>query len=229
MIRCPWCGAHNYAIDSWCSRCSRHLDFEPPAPKARPQTAGRRGWSLLAPVAVALGVAMSLAVLVGSWLNSAGQAPPPTAFAPAAPTALATPADSSAPAEPAPTDRPSPVDEQVETGQAMVPTGGDPAAAVARFYQAVSAHDFQAAATLWTSRMQAQYPPAEFIDQRFSGTQQINLDAERMLGDGGGIAIVYVDVVEVIDGQTRHWLGTWQLVDTSSGWLLNRPNLRVAT
>jgi hypothetical protein len=121
------------------------------------------------------------------------------------------------------------VDEQVETGQALVPTGGDPAAAVARFYQAVSAHDFQAAATLWTSRMQAQYPPAEFIDQRFSGTQQINLEAERMLGDGGGIAIVYVDVVEVIDGQTRHWLGTWQLDDTSSGWLLNRPNLRVAT
>jgi hypothetical protein len=41
MIRCPWCGAHNYAIDSWCSRCSRHLDFEPPAPKARPQTDGK--------------------------------------------------------------------------------------------------------------------------------------------------------------------------------------------
>jgi hypothetical protein len=110
-----------------------------------------------------------------------------------------------------------------------VPPAGDPAAAVARFYQAVSAHDFAAAAALWTQRMQAQYPPAEYIDHRFAATQQINLQAERMLGNGGGLATVYVDVVEIIDGQRRHWVGTWQLLDTASGWLLNRPNLRART
>jgi len=76
--------------------------------------------------------------------------------------------------------------------------------------------------------MQALYPPAVYIDHRFAATQAINLQAERTLGDGGGLAIVYVDLVEVIDGQSRHWVGTWQLVDTASGWLLNRPDLRAA-
>ena len=49
-----------------------------------------------------------------------------------------------------------------------------------------------------------------------------------MLGNGGGVALVYIDVIEVIDGQSQHWVGTWQLVDTASGWLLNHPNLRAA-
>jgi hypothetical protein len=258
MIRCPWCGAPNYAIDSWCSRCSRHLDFKPAAPtprppspppqRARPQTGGRRSWLVLAPAAAAIGVAIALALPVANWFSAAGPAPrpalPQTALAPLAPTAVATATatavaaptpdinptpDSSPPAEPVPTAGPAPGGDQGETGQALVPTGGDPAAAVTRFYQAVSAHDFQAAAALWTSRLQAQYPPARFIDQRFAGTQQINLEAEQVLGDNGGTATVYVKLVEVIDGQTRHWLGTWQLVDTSAGWLLNRPNLRAAS
>ncbi len=85
---------------------------------------------------------------------------------------------------------------------------------------------FEAAAALWTPVMQAQYPPAEYIDQRFAATEQLDLRAERVVGDSGGVAVVYVDVVEVIGGQMHHWVGTWQLVDTSSGWLLNRPNLR---
>ena len=29
MIRCAWCGARNYAIDMWCTRCHRHLDWQP--------------------------------------------------------------------------------------------------------------------------------------------------------------------------------------------------------
>ena len=110
--------------------------------------------------------------------------------------------------------------------RAFVPEGGDPTAAVARFYQAVAAHDFGAAAALWTARMQAHFPPAEYIDHRFAATDQIALRAEKLLGAGDGVAVVYVDVIESMDGQTRRWVGTWQLVDTTSGWLLNRPNLR---
>lgn len=77
--------------------------------------------------------------------------------------------------------------------------------------------------------MQARYPPAVYIDHRFAATEQINLQAARILGNRDGEAIVFVRVVEVLDGQTRYWVGTWQLVSTDSGWLLDQPNLRSET
>jgi hypothetical protein len=245
MIRCHWCGAQNYAIDNWCARCSRHLDFAPPP--RRPSR--RRGLILLAPAVAALAVAVVLALPAASWFQAVGRvaapALPDTAIRPAAsaaaPTPYATPTSYATPTpDKSSTQNSSPVDETIpspdaappadltQPGQALVPTGGDPAATVARFYRAVSGHDFVTAAALWTPRMQAQYPPTEYIDHRFAATQAINLRAERALGDDGGLALVYVDVVEVIGGQTRHWVGTWQLLDTASGWLLNRPNLRAA-
>jgi hypothetical protein len=255
MIRCQWCGAKNYAIDSWCASCSRHLDWAPPARPATPvavpgprRAPRRRALILLAPAAAGVGVAIALALPVASWFSAArpavAPALPSTAMrsaAPAstpevAPTPAATPtpdknsAQNSSPVdETIPTARATPPADLKHPGEALVPIGGDPADAVARFYQSVSAHEFGAAAALWTPRMRAQYPPAEYIDHRFVGTQQITLQGEGMLGDSGGVAIVYVDVIEVMDGQTRHWVGTWQLVDTASGWLLNRPNLRGTT
>src|SRR5205823_6281709 len=79
----------------------------------------------------------------------------------------------------------------------------------------------------------------ELVQRRWPGCRAVGGDdgagatgthphdrAERVVGHRGGVAVVYVDVVEVIGGQMHHWVGTWQLVDTSSGWLLNRPNLR---
>ena len=128
------------------------------------------------------------------------------------------------PAQPAPSAEAAPT--QNPPDEAPAPVAGDPAAAIARFYQDVSGHDFAAAASLWSARMQARYPPAVYIDHRFAATQGINLEAARVVGNRGGQAIVYVRVIEVLDGQTRQWVGTWQLVNTQSGWLLDRPNLR---
>src|SRR2546425_2011471 len=247
MIRCPSCGSQNYAIDIWCSACSQHLDWAPArnATGIRLHGSARAGRSLsfLAPVAAALGVAIALAMPVASWFNAAGQVAPPsvvmTALAPeaptptteptaspeAAPTAGATPSDEAGSVpEPAPTARDAATPGALP-GQAL-DQADDPAGVVVRFYQALAAHDFEAAAALWTPGMQAQYPPAEYIDQRFAATQEIGLRAERVVGDSGGVAVVYVDVVEVIGGQMHHWGGTWPVVETSSGWLLNRPNLR---
>jgi hypothetical protein len=76
--------------------------------------------------------------------------------------------------------------------------------------------------------VQARYPPAQYIAHRFAATQQIGLQAERLLRAEDGVAVVYVDVIERVDGQTRRWIGTWQLVNTTSRWLLNQPNLRAA-
>src|SRR6184192_1029528 len=156
MIRCSWCGARNYAIDSWCSKCHQHLDF---GPRARPRG---RGWSLLAPVAAALGVAIALALPVASWFNGTLGTParglPNTALlAPAARSSAdalaadATPSDeASPPAQPTPGEStPPPIPSLPRPALAPVP--GDPAAAVARFYQAVAAHDFDGAAALWSA------------------------------------------------------------------------------
>ncbi len=277
MIRCAWCGAENYAIDSWCASCSRHLDWAPPAkaavlmPPPPPQalttpspspvvmdspisdrTTQRRRRVVLAPAVAVVALAMVLALPVAIRFAAAGRSElpslPNTAIRPAAPAA---PASSTAPTAPVPTPDATPTPDAAaapaENGTQPVapvqpvptteappaaapqPAAGDPTAAIARFYQDVSGHDFAAAAALWSAGMQARYPPAVYIDHRFAATQQINLQAARIVGSRGGQAVVYVRVVEVLDGQTRHWVGTWQLVNTESGWLLDRPNLRSET
>ncbi|HVS07516.1 MAG TPA: hypothetical protein VHK65_15315 [Candidatus Dormibacteraeota bacterium] len=187
------------------------------------------------PAAIVVGAVILLAMPVASWFGAVGRprpAVPNTALRPAAPAAtttasaqaVATPDATPTPeATPGPTENSTPA--QTSPGE-VAPAGTDPAASVALFYQAVSSHDFAAAAALWTSRMQAQFPPAEFIDHRFATTQQINLQGERLLASRDGVAMVYVRIVEVTGGHLRRWVGTWQLVNTGSGWLLNRPNLR---
>jgi cytoskeletal protein RodZ len=239
MIRCPWCGAQNYAIDSWCSKCQQHLDF---GPRRRLKVRRRRAWSLLATLSAVLGVAIAMALPVASWFNGAQITPaavlPKTALVPATP-AVSSELPASASAEPAPSDEASPTAEPTPTdhatpvpvptlGRPAIPPAGDPAAVVTRFYQAVSAHDFDAAAALWSTGLQAAYPPAEYIDHRFAATREIGVRTERVIAISGALAVVYVDIVELIGGQTRHWVGTWQLINSPSGWLLNQPNLRTA-
>jgi hypothetical protein len=206
---------------------------------------------LLALVATVLGVAMVLALPVASWFSAArmprpslpntamrSAAPTPAAQSLSAPTPSPTPEamptpeatptpDATANAAPTP-DENSTQDSEPAPQPALVPIAADPGAAVARFYQAVSTHDFGAAAALWTTRMQARYPPVQYIDHRFAATQQISLVADRVLRVEDGVAVVSVDVIERVNGQTRVWVGTWQLVNTNSGWLLNQPNLRAA-
>ena len=88
MIRCAWCGAENYAIDSWCSSCSRHLDWSPPsrtavpptpppppvaAASAEPRRPPRRRRSIvLLPAAIVVGAVILLAMPVASWFSAGG-------------------------------------------------------------------------------------------------------------------------------------------------------------
>jgi hypothetical protein len=109
------------------------------------------------------------------------------------------------------------------------PNAGDPRTAIATFYQAVAAHQFDAAAATWSARMQSAYPPPEYINRRFAYTQRMDLRQAQIISNNGQVATVYIDLIEVYAGSTRHWVGTWQLVSTSSGWLLNQPNLRAAS
>ena len=250
MIRCPWCGAKNYAIDMWCARCKHHLELAPPRRR------GTRLVAVLAPTAAAIGVAIAVAVPVAGWfggtqsvdlmLQRASSAAPDATAAAATNAPSATPATVEATATAAPTpaadSTPAPdsgpaadaaplaspeIQPALPVPAVVVPDrGADPVGAVRRFYEAVSAHQFDVAAALWSPAMQSVFPPTVFIDQRFSTTEQLDVRADRLVANSGDTAVVYVDVIEVIGGGQRHWTGTWELVDTSTGWLLDRPNLQ---
>jgi hypothetical protein len=101
-----------------------------------------------------------------------------------------------------------------------------PAQTVERFYELVAQHRFDAAAALWSPRMRAQYPPAQYIDGRFAPTTAIDILhlATTAESTADGTARVAVDLIEHRDdGTSRHWLGSWDLVLADGGWLMDRP------
>jgi hypothetical protein len=76
--------------------------------------------------------------------------------------------------------------------------------------------------------MQGTYPRSEYVDGRFSNTSSMALQSNQLVSSGGGQATVGIDLVEVRGGRTYHWIGNWYLVQSGSGWLLDRPSLRPA-
>ena len=75
--------------------------------------------------------------------------------------------------------------------------------------------------------MQATFPPAENIDQRFSQTQSLAIERADVVSQdaASGKAAVNVDVLESTRAGARHWVGTWYLVRGPGGWLLDQPQL----
>jgi hypothetical protein len=131
---------------------------------------------------------------------------------------------------PPPTAAPTRDGPATTPGRSAATSDPGPLDAVERFYKLVAAHDFASARHLWSPAMQAAYPPAEHLDARFSRTDQIvvqraelvSLDPER------GRAAVAVDLLETParPAGSRRWVGTWHLVRSSTGWLLDQPALR---
>ena len=102
-----------------------------------------------------------------------------------------------------------------------------PSQTVARFYELVAAHKFSAAAQLWSPRMRAEYPPTRYINSRFAHTTRIVLHRNETTSMSltRGTAIVAVDLTEYRDnGSPRRWIGYWDMVLTSSGWLMDEPH-----
>ena len=76
--------------------------------------------------------------------------------------------------------------------------------------------------------MRAQYPPSSDIDQRFSGTTAVDIQEAKVVSydSAAGRATVAVQLVEQTDSGSTRWVGTWDVVRGSSGWLLDQPDLR---
>ena len=77
--------------------------------------------------------------------------------------------------------------------------------------------------------MRSAFPPDQNIYQRFSNTQAIRLQRADVVSQDQSQATVAVDLVES-DAQAgqRHYVGTWHLVRSPGGWMLDQPDLRPA-
>jgi len=199
------------------------------APVAVPAAvaAGRR-WRLLAALAL-------IALVAVGGMATASRAPGPLVAASPTPTATvagfaASPIPTSAPATPAPTVAPTPASAATAVPATAAPaavpvSAADPAATAVSFYRLVTARQYADAARLWSARMQANYPPASNIDQRFAATRSISADSAVVTSQGLNNATVSVYLTEVTSSGTRHWSGTWSMVRSGSGWLMDSPQL----
>ena len=157
-----------------------------------------------------------------------------------APTSVGRPADlaTARPATPAeaPTNqsaaRPTPTAVVAPT-VVLVPVAtrsaaSEPREVVSAFYGLVEQHHFDAAEELWSSSMRSRFPPPENIVQRFSQTRSVDLRRAETVAQDPSHAAVAVDVLET-NGQAgvRHFVGTWHLVRSPDGWLLDRPELQL--
>lgn len=154
-----------------------------------------------------------------------------------------TPAPTSPPAtSPPPTVRPKPkpvvAPPAAPTATVAFPTAtsvpvavaaavSSPVNTVEQFYQLVSAHQFSAAASLWSASMQSNYPPGDAINGRFSHTRNITVNSANKVsgGSASGSATVDVDLTETFDnGTSQQLVGSWTLILTPSGWLMDSPH-----
>lgn len=161
-------------------------------------------------------------VVVASPAPTATPTAPPTATPTAPPTATAA---ASAAATAAPTTAPTIAPARTAVAVVAAPSSS---AAVSEFYARVARHDFGGAAALWSSRMQANYPPPQFIDGRFANTTGMALQQNEVIAQdlAAGRATVAIDLVETTTSGTQRWAGTWEMVRAADGsWLMDRPSL----
>jgi serine/threonine-protein kinase len=143
-------------------------------------------------------------------------APPPTKVPAAAPTHPApTAVQSGAGTKPAPQNQPAP----------KVVGAGNPQDAVQKFYDLVTQHHYAAAASLWSSNMKANYPPSTNVYGRFDNTEQMNVRITNVSQQGNTATVSIVLAERKTDGSVSGYAGTWNLVRSPSGWLLDSVNL----
>jgi hypothetical protein len=195
-----------------------------PSPAASAQTRSTPAASTGPQTAAAPAVAPSGVPAQPSAAPAPGAAEAPVPGAAEAPV----PGAAEAPV-PAPAETPAPAAVDQAPAVAPVAAGADsPTGAVSQFYDRVVTHDFSGALGLWSPSMQSAYPPADNINSRFSNTTSMSVRRNDLMSAGGGRAVVAVDLVEIRGGRSYHWVGNWYLVQSGSGWLLDRPGLHAA-
>ena len=76
--------------------------------------------------------------------------------------------------------------------------------------------------------MRERYPPEGNIDGRFAPTTRIDINRIRIerMSLSAGTALVSVDLTEYRSSgpSPRRFVGSWELVLSERGWLMNDPN-----
>lgn len=96
---------------------------------------------------------------------------------------------------------------------------------VATWYSYVVNGDFDAAYALWSDRMKANFPREGNLDNRWRDTAQVSINQIYVTQQSGSSANVFIDFVETKEnGSSRRFVGSWDLVRSGDGWLLDNPN-----
>jgi type IV secretory pathway VirB10-like protein len=142
---------------------------------------------------------------------------PPTST----PSATASPTPDPPTATPPP-PTPTPADTRQTEAQLDAQSG---AGRVLQWYDLVVADRFDDAYALWSDRMRANFPREANLDGRWANTVSISVNDLRVLSASGDQMIVAIDFVETLaNGSSRRFVGSWQLVASDSGWLLDSPS-----
>ena len=152
----------------------------------------------------------SIAPAASPVVDAVPSAVPPTSIATAVPT-------------PRPTLRPTPRPTVAPASRASTPN-----AAVADFYDAAAAHDWNRAIARWSEGMKRRYPPDQWLIGRFSRTTRIEITRLRQtsLDATAGRATVAVTLVEDRTVEPSPWTlsGRWELIRVNGRWLLDNPH-----
>ncbi len=152
----------------------------------------------------------------------AQETPTPTLAPTPRPTPTPTPTASPTPVPPAPVP-------PVATPAAQAPTAAPVAVAgpedsVGAFYAHAEAGNFDAAYSLWSARMKANYPRQPNLDERFDQTADISFSALYVARQTASTATVQANFTETYDnGSSRRFVGYWDLVRVDGRWLLDAP------
>ncbi|MDQ2673148.1 MAG: hypothetical protein M3Y40_00655 [Chloroflexota bacterium] len=107
----------------------------------------------------------------------------------------------------------------------IVATADQPTDAVAAFYAHAAAGEFDAAYALWSDRMKRDFPRQENLDGRFDSTAAIDFTQLETVARDAGRAVVQANFVEQYDsGDTREFIGYWELTLVDGRWLLDQPH-----
>ena len=147
--------------------------------------------------------------------------PTPTREATPDPTVSPTPEVTPVPVVVAPvTPRPTPAPTPIAVAMAVTPDD-----TVATWYDYVASGQFDAAYALWSPRMKANYPREPNLDNRWDDTASITINQIAVTSMTNSYANVFIDFVETKDdGSSRRFVGSWDLVRSGDGWLLDNPN-----
>lgn len=128
------------------------------------------------------------------------------------------------PAAPSPSAAPAP---RTPSGSApgTIAAARVPIDTVAAFYTYAERQEADAAYTLWSERMRAEFPRQENLDGRFDATTDITITTIYVAEQFPTTAKVQIEFVETYaSGSSRSFMGWWDLVMEEDTWLLDRPN-----